>query len=75
MKEIRKCKEHDVYVEFEGLMIKTSDGKNYYHQFWICEKCHPKKQRTEEFYKKIALEHVKIWDSSYELSDILEAKV
>ena len=75
-----KCEKHDVSAKPQMIYIKTSKDlglacDQFGHQFWICEKCHPKKERTEDFYKKIALDHMKEMNSSCKLSDILGVDV
>ena len=76
---IPKCPEHQINLEGKEFVIKTSDNNNYAHStLCYCPKCKGYRLRkgdVEKDEKKIALEIIRTWRKSYEISDIVELKV
>jgi hypothetical protein len=71
-----RCLEDRNLLVSRPFSIKTIDDRNFSNAFYYCDQC--KKYRAnkgmEKSLKKAALEHIRSFDKSYELSDIAEIK-
>ena len=78
MQIIPKCSEHNITFEQRSFSITTSDGNSFGDLAYYCPKCdaYLGKKGLEKDLKKVALDSLqRLWNSSYELSDIVNIKV
>ncbi len=75
--KVPKCLEDGVLTKPRGFTIQTSDEKRFGASFYFCPKCkqYLSAGEMEKDKRKVALEFIRTFNRSYELSDIVEVNV
>tara|TARA_Y100000310_G_scaffold221317_1_gene222846 strand:+ start:679 stop:933 length:255 start_codon:yes stop_codon:yes gene_type:complete len=73
---VPKCLDDGTLTKARDFTIKTSGGDNFLYQPRYCPKCESylTNEGMERDVRKAALGHIRLLDTSYELSDIVEVK-